>query len=105
MVLRAKTIKALPDHLAADDVDSLSNLGFFTLPQAAGQTLMSMAASKCVIYAMSRPVLNTAYANNVHVSLKSSNTQEDGLGDSVRQVLLSCNPYDQYILSLLRKSF
>ena len=90
-------MKALPDHLAADDVDSLSSLGFFNLPQAAGRTLMSMAASKCVIDAISRPVLNTAYAY-------ASNTQEDGLGDSVRQVLLSRNPYDQYILSLLRKS-
>ena len=36
-------MKTLPDHRAAD-VDSLSDLGLFNLPQAAGQTLMSMAA-------------------------------------------------------------
>ena len=36
-------MKTLPDHRAAD-VYSLSDLGLFTLPRAAGRTLMSMAA-------------------------------------------------------------
>ena len=36
-------MKTLPDHLAAD-VDSLSDLGLFNLPRAAGRTLISMAA-------------------------------------------------------------
>ena len=35
-------MKTLPDHRAAD-VDSLSDLGLFNLPRAAGRTLMSMA--------------------------------------------------------------
>ena len=36
-------MKTSPDHRAAD-VDSLSDLGLFNLPRAAGRTLMSMAA-------------------------------------------------------------
>ena len=50
-------------------------------------------------------ILETSYAHNVQVSIKSSTTPEDGLCDSARQVLLSRNPYDRYILSLLLKSF
>ena len=50
-------------------------------------------------------ILDTSYARSVQVSIKSSTTPEDGLCDSVRQVLLSRNPYDRYILSLLLKSF
>ena len=42
MARRAKTMKTLPDHQAAD-VDSLSDLGLFYLPWGAGWTLMSMA--------------------------------------------------------------
>ena len=42
MVCRAKTVKILPDHQAVD-VDSLSDLGLFNLPRAAGWALMSMA--------------------------------------------------------------
>ena len=49
-------------------------------------------------------ILDTSYAHNVQVSIKSSTTPEDGLCDSVRQVLLSRNPYDRYILGLLLKS-
>ena len=49
--------------------------------------------------------LDTSYAHRVQISIKSSTTPEDGLSDSVRQVLLSRNPYDRYILSLLLKSF
>ena len=41
VVRRAKTMKTLPDHRAAD-VDCLSNLGLFNLPRAAGRMLMSM---------------------------------------------------------------
>ena len=44
MVHRAKTMKTLPEHRATD-VNSLSDLGLFNLPRAAGRTLMSMAAS------------------------------------------------------------
>ena len=43
MVHRAKTMKTLPDHRSAN-VDSLYDLGLFTLPRAAGGTVMSMAA-------------------------------------------------------------
>ena len=43
VVCRAKTMKTLHDHRAAD-VDSLSDLVLFNLPRAAGWTLMSMAA-------------------------------------------------------------
>ena len=50
-------------------------------------------------------ILDTSYAHSIQVSIKSSTTPEDGLCDSVRQVLLSRNPYDQYILGLLLKSF
>ena len=50
-------------------------------------------------------ILDTSYAHSVQVSIKLFTTPEDGLCDSVRQVLLSRNPYDQYILSLLLKSF
>ena len=50
-------------------------------------------------------MLDTSNAHNVHVTLKSPNTPEDGFCDSVRQVLLSLNFYDRYILSLLLKSF
>ena len=50
-------------------------------------------------------ILDTSYAHSVQVSIKTSTTPEDGLCDSVRQVLLSRNPYDRCILSLLLKSF
>ena len=50
-------------------------------------------------------ILDTSYAHRVQISIKSSTTPEDGLCDSVRQVLLSRNPYDRYIISLLLKSF
>ena len=40
-------MKTLPDHRVAD-VDSLSDLGLFNLPLAAGRTLMSMAALEVV---------------------------------------------------------
>ena len=50
-------------------------------------------------------ILDTSYAHSVQVSIKSSTTPEDELCDSVRQVLLSRNPYDQYTLSLHLKSF
>ena len=50
-------------------------------------------------------ILDTSYSHSVQVSIKSPTTPEDGLCDSVRQVLLSRNPYDRYILSLLLKSF
>ena len=39
-------MKTLPDHRAAD-VDSLSNLGFFNLPSAAGPTLMAVNGCVC----------------------------------------------------------
>ena len=41
-------MKTLPDHRAAD-VHSLSDLGLFNLPPAAGRTLMSMAVHVAVI--------------------------------------------------------
>ena len=40
---RAKTMKTLPDHREGN-VDSLSDLGLFNVPRAAGRTVMSMAA-------------------------------------------------------------
>ena len=43
MVHRAKSMKTLADHQAAN-MDSLSDLGLFNLPLAAGRTLMTMAA-------------------------------------------------------------
>ena len=61
VVLRAKTMKTLPDHQAAD-VDSLYDLGLFNLPRVADRTLMSMAVivhyclftefNDCVIYVL-----------------------------------------------------
>ena len=65
MVRRAKTMKTLPDHQAAD-VDSLSDLGLFNLPRVAGRTLMSMAVHVAVIVQHNCEIL--ANINTEHVS-------------------------------------
>ena len=65
MVRRAKTMKTLPDHRAAD-VDSLSDLGLFNLPRAAGQTLMLIAA--CPFELLSR-LSQTHLGHCDHVNL------------------------------------
>ena len=62
MVRRAKTMKTLPDHWAAD-VDSLPDLGLFNLPWAAGRTLMSMAVSQNKNTGLS----SVKSHNNIHV--------------------------------------
>ena len=64
-------MKTSPDHRAAD-MDSLSDLGLFNLPQAAGRTLMSMAVIASMILSQTVKPPRTALKTIVNVKFFTS---------------------------------
>ena len=52
-----------------------------------------------------RYVLDKSYANKVKFDIRKQYCEPDGLTDSVRQLLISRDPYDRRLLNMLLKSF
>ena len=52
-----------------------------------------------------RYVLDKSYANKVKSDIRKHYCEPDGLTDSVRQLLISRDPYDRRLLDMLLKSF
>ena len=74
----------------------------------AGHTnLLSRVQETCMKYNVSflRYVLDKSYANKVKSDIRKQYCEPDGLTDSVRQLLISRDPYDRRLLNMLLKSF
>ena len=50
-------------------------------------------------------LLDDCYASNIRREMKKCYNVENGLSDSVRQLMLSHDPYDKYVLNLLLTPF
>ena len=74
----------------------------------AGHTnLLSRVQETCMKYNVSylRYVLDKSYANKVKSDIRKQYCEPDGLTDSVRQLLISRDPYDRRLFNMLLKSF
>ncbi len=50
-------------------------------------------------------IVDKRYCDRIRIDLKKRHNIQDGMADSVRQLLLSHDPYDRYVLNMLLMPF